>query len=118
MFYVCILFFFKQKTAYDMRISDWRSDVCSSDLNGDSAAHRSAMGDVRLLNAKKFAFGFLAIHHEAALECVTGAFDVSQKRGKKASGATLCRRQHQVAVARCLQNPCNSVIDIRRQGGI
>src|SRR3546814_8450869 len=58
------------------------------------------MGDVRLLNAKKFAFGFLAIHHEAALECVTGAFDVSQKRGKKASGATLCRRQHQVAVAR------------------
>src|SRR3546814_1588891 len=25
-------FFFKQKTAYDMRISDWSSDVCSSDL--------------------------------------------------------------------------------------
>src|SRR3546814_14489221 len=28
---VCV-FFFKQKTAYDVRISDWRSDVCSSDL--------------------------------------------------------------------------------------
>src|SRR3546814_6111274 len=29
-------FFFKQKTAYDMRISDWSSDVCSSDLpDGD-----------------------------------------------------------------------------------
>src|SRR3546814_4549690 len=27
-------FFFKQKTAYEMRISDWSSDVCSSDLNG------------------------------------------------------------------------------------
>src|SRR3546814_1470270 len=27
-----MLFFFKQKTAYDMRISDWSSDVCSSDL--------------------------------------------------------------------------------------
>src|SRR3546814_7666624 len=27
-----VLFFFKQKTAYDMRISDWSSDVCSSDL--------------------------------------------------------------------------------------
>src|SRR3546814_1629603 len=26
------IFFFKQKTAYEMRISDWRSDVCSSDL--------------------------------------------------------------------------------------
>src|SRR3546814_1428358 len=33
-FYFCSLFFFffKQKTAYEMRISDWSSDVCSSDL--------------------------------------------------------------------------------------
>src|SRR3546814_16376975 len=30
----CRFFFFKQKTAYDMRISDWSSDVCSSDLGG------------------------------------------------------------------------------------
>src|SRR3546814_9816292 len=29
---IAILFFFKQKTAYEMRISDWSSDVCSSDL--------------------------------------------------------------------------------------
>src|SRR3546814_13354034 len=29
-----VLFFFKQKTAYEMRISDWSSDVCSSDLLG------------------------------------------------------------------------------------
>src|SRR3546814_15104569 len=29
--YLCV-FFFKQKTAYEMRISDWSSDVCSSDL--------------------------------------------------------------------------------------
>src|SRR3546814_5191655 len=29
-----IFFFFKQKTAYEMRISDWSSDVCSSDLRG------------------------------------------------------------------------------------
>src|SRR3546814_4938119 len=31
---ICLLvfFFFKQKTAYEMRISDWSSDVCSSDL--------------------------------------------------------------------------------------
>src|SRR3546814_969266 len=28
-------FFFKQKTAYELRISDWCSDVCSSDLSGD-----------------------------------------------------------------------------------
>src|SRR3546814_9050516 len=29
-----MFFFFKQKTAYEMRISDWSSDVCSSDLAG------------------------------------------------------------------------------------
>src|SRR3546814_1017233 len=29
------LFFFKQKTAYEMRISDWSSDVCSSDLGDE-----------------------------------------------------------------------------------
>src|SRR3546814_6721837 len=28
-----VVFFFKQKAAYEMRISDWSSDVCSSDLN-------------------------------------------------------------------------------------
>src|SRR3546814_2001083 len=30
-----MLFFFKQKTAYEMRISDWSSDVCSSDLQAE-----------------------------------------------------------------------------------
>src|SRR3546814_5587081 len=34
---VVVLFFFKQKTAYEMRISDWSSDVCSSDLRRDPA---------------------------------------------------------------------------------
>src|SRR3546814_5090187 len=34
-FFIVIFFFFKQKTAYEMRISDWSSDVCSSDLKLD-----------------------------------------------------------------------------------
>src|SRR3546814_3220880 len=34
-------FFFKQKTAYEMRISDWSSDVCSSDLNWVAIESRS-----------------------------------------------------------------------------
>src|SRR3546814_5885150 len=33
-------FFFKQKTAYEMRISDWSSDVCSSDLMRSMATRR------------------------------------------------------------------------------
>src|SRR3546814_1106970 len=31
--FLVVFFFFKQKTAYEMRISDWSSDVCSSDLS-------------------------------------------------------------------------------------
>src|SRR3546814_17038228 len=39
----CVFVFFKQKTAYEMRISDWSSDVCSSDLGGGgSAGHGSS----------------------------------------------------------------------------
>src|SRR3546814_7074831 len=34
---MCVFFFFKQKTAYEMRISDWSSDVCSSDLRAVTA---------------------------------------------------------------------------------
>src|SRR3546814_2138559 len=44
---MCVFFFFfKQKTAYEMRISDWSSDVCSSDLE------RSAVDDQPCRNIK------------------------------------------------------------------
>src|SRR3546814_18724999 len=37
--FLFVFFFFKQKTAYEMRISDWSSDVCSSDLLRAERAH-------------------------------------------------------------------------------
>src|SRR3546814_5825329 len=40
-------FFFKQKTAYEMRISDWSSDVCSSDLAGRKERKRRAREALR-----------------------------------------------------------------------
>src|SRR3546814_4635085 len=40
-------FFFKQKTAYDMRISDWSSDVCSSDLAEGARMRPSPTGFAR-----------------------------------------------------------------------
>src|SRR3546814_7420032 len=42
--YCCLLF--KQKTAYEMRISDWSADVCSSDLTSD---HRPLLAGVDVL---------------------------------------------------------------------
>src|SRR3546814_4895193 len=41
-----LFFFFKQKTAYEMRISDWSSDVCSSDLTVIRYRGKSAVRDV------------------------------------------------------------------------
>src|SRR3546814_9413828 len=41
----CLFFFFKQKTAYEMRISDWMSDVCSSDLGQHALDGRLALRD-------------------------------------------------------------------------
>src|SRR3546814_2239539 len=38
-------FFFKQKTAYEMRISNWSSDVCSSDLLVDQELRSATMAD-------------------------------------------------------------------------
>src|SRR3546814_9062713 len=46
--------FFKQKTAYEMRISDWSSDVCSSDLRAEGDAERRALGpDPRQLGRRR-----------------------------------------------------------------
>src|SRR3546814_13998444 len=43
----CGFFFFKQKTAYEMRISDWSSDVCSSDLLEREEVWRESSGAPR-----------------------------------------------------------------------
>src|SRR3546814_7572974 len=42
-----LFFFFKQKTAYEMRISDWSSDVCSSDLKHSQSAGHANLRDRR-----------------------------------------------------------------------
>src|SRR3546814_8388974 len=51
--------FFKQKTAYEMRISDWSSDVCSSDLTNALAGRRHT-----LTGKSRFAAAAAAYEHE------------------------------------------------------
>src|SRR3546814_10907098 len=55
-----IRFFFKQKTAYEMRISDWSSDVCSSDLPIPALFYRRF-----LVGARRAAEGFVAVREAA-----------------------------------------------------
>src|SRR3546814_19443050 len=57
MIFVFFFFFFKQKTAYELRISDWSSDVCSSDLddlrnvrNADGRPRQPRDGNSTLVN--------------------------------------------------------------------
>src|SRR3546814_7289117 len=47
-FGLLLFFFFKQKTAYEMRISDWSSDVCSSDLIEWARTDRNGLVSLRL----------------------------------------------------------------------
>src|SRR3546814_7904090 len=49
---LCCFFFFKQKTAYEMRISDWSSDVCSSDLRA-AAVGANGVGNRGLLRRRQ-----------------------------------------------------------------
>src|SRR3546814_5904463 len=65
------VFFFKQEAAYEMRISDWSSDVCSSDLKFleavDTEDHRAAEGTRGLktiLDRRQFVEGAELIEHE------------------------------------------------------
>src|SRR3546814_2354694 len=71
-------FFFKQKTAYDMRISDWSSDVCSSDLEARMAVipvgavlhDREFVGESRLRQDAGKADAGHAVHVEGQDEAV------------------------------------------------
>src|SRR3546814_9812485 len=46
-FFVVLFFFVKQKTAYEVLISDWSSDVCSSDLPVKAGEHEEARAELR-----------------------------------------------------------------------
>src|SRR3546814_5947170 len=83
-----MFFFFKQKTAYEMRISDWSSDVCSSDLLGLGARvfrlpgiygpGRSPLDRVRAGNAHRVVAPgqvFSRIHVDDIASGVIAAFD-------------------------------------------
>src|SRR3546814_4731260 len=86
--------FFKQKTAYEMRISDWSSDVCSSDLVGGD---RDRLG--RFQHAVEVGIGHLAVadRHDArrvaALHVVAGNRRVDRADLAAEIGRASCRKR-------------------------
>src|SRR3546814_2918122 len=59
---VLCVFFFKQKTAYEVRISDWSSDVCSSDLGAADAGDQDVVGLVERRRFRRRQPGETGLH--------------------------------------------------------
>src|SRR3546814_4716142 len=97
------MFFFKQKTAYEMRISDWSSDVCSSDLflGAAGARVRKVGGDHRNLLADQPA-GEMRPQHEPPL------VEKALRIALRVRGVQLDRRQ-QIGRASCRERVCQYV---------
>src|SRR3546814_10296681 len=106
--FIVFFFFFKQKTAYEMRISDWSSDVCSSDLilsvESEDTFTRpiyagNAIATVKTTDAKKVitvrttAFAKAAAEGgSAAIEAVSGTGDArSEERRVGKECVSTCR---------------------------
>src|SRR3546814_1237839 len=77
-------FFFKQKTAYEMRISDWSSDVCSSDLSKKS---RAALRDFFEVDAKHIALAALAALDADLAARAAGRYEI----GRASCRASVCQ---------------------------
>src|SRR3546814_2416434 len=89
---LCVFFFFKQKTAYEMRISDWSSDVCSSDLwriEGGSFYARNCMG-FAYARAERWAPAIVAFEQGA---------DEAERNGEMAQSARLWAQAGNAALA-------------------
>src|SRR3546814_1111263 len=92
-------FFFKQKTAYEMRISDWSSDVCSSDLLARSGADVAAV--VSFHGGLATDDPMLAKHIKARVLAMNGADDkgtmpdagkfMDEKIGRASWRARVCK---------------------------
>src|SRR3546814_7422966 len=99
-------FFFKQKTAYEMRISDWSSDVCSSDLHG--TAHRRRLARAAQRPVGQVARGrYLYAAHDADIQ--VAAAHHGERIGMMEKRAALQQRDRQIGRASCRERVCQYV---------
>src|SRR3546814_2134908 len=91
-----LFFFFKQKTAYEMRISDWSSDVCSSDLLEIVDAH----GERQARAIKRTA-------REIAWNIVLPAESTNRAAAEQAALAAILalKKEHQILKVRTILGP-------------
>src|SRR3546814_7805443 len=77
-----MFFFFKQKTAYEMRISDWSSDVCSSDLSFGKLRPRigNATCGLQITDRRRRHFQFEALGNQSRFNVIAVAAASRQSR--------------------------------------
>src|SRR3546814_7235816 len=83
-----VFFFFNQKTAYELRISDWSSDVCSSDLEDLTAKAEAAEAETKGDALTEFAVNLNVLAQEGRIDPLVG-------RGAEVERTiqVLCRRR-------------------------
>src|SRR3546814_8187941 len=90
-------FFFKQKTAYEMRISDWSSDVCSSDLLGMLNEHGSSVGESNV-----------ELPEVTPLDLAAGSKDIALPEAYLAAGRSAVERSEERRVGKECVSTCRS----------
>src|SRR3546814_867776 len=108
-----IFFFFKQKTAYEMRISDWSSDVCSSDLlalaycAGIGGARQNAIRTTFKEETETDLFGEQAVLCGGATKLAQAGWETLVEAGY----------QPEIAYYECLHE-LKLIVDLLYEGGI
>src|SRR3546814_1058910 len=90
---ILFVFFFKQKTAYEMRISDWSSDVCSSDLmlNGNMAPEEIIKSVKKGLYAVNFGGGQVDITSGKFVFSAAEAWMIEDEIGRASCRERVCQ---------------------------
>src|SRR3546814_4686639 len=106
MFLLCLFlfFFFKQKTAYEMRISDWSSDVCSSDLVKALVERRIDVGFNRFFSDYSGLFW-----QTIASQRMLAAIPSENRLASKSSISLSDLNQQQIGRASCRERVCQYV---------
>src|SRR3546814_13751215 len=106
---ISLVFFFKQKTAYEMRISDWSSDVCSSDLL------EAADGTCELCGQQELRYHFEIENDETAGSLLVGSecikrFEITgiDEQGQRLDARDNGRRSEERRVGKECVSSCRS----------
>src|SRR3546814_3398998 len=106
---VSCVFFFKQKTAYEMRISDWSSDVCSSDLESHPRSFLKAMSWRVLGSIDTFLLSLFFTHSAKAAGAIASTEVVTKLLLYYVHERAWARVRWEIGRASCRERVCQYV---------